>query len=327
MKTHYMIGLKAMPEKLILLEGIPGSGKSTFARFIAVQMERNGYRTKLYHETTGDHPLFLDNNDHDLDIGSWMNAYLENWQRMIDQLKEMDDSVVLESALFQYPILNLLHKDLERGKITGFIEQICRIAQQIQPVLFYFCQKDQEMAIRKMIDSRGGELYLKQKYEQFMNEPYYKNRGNTGPALHLAFLSEYGQLANMNFHLNKFNKLSVENSKGEWESYQKQLLQFLNLSFYDDPMIDANILKDYAGKYRNEKMNLNLTVEHVDGQLFIFGDRRLRPKNLYQFYLSDISVEVTFNRDENGLVNNLVVGEKDIHVNMKDEGTQFIKIS
>ncbi|PTX59985.1 thymidylate kinase [Melghirimyces profundicolus] len=47
-----------MSKKLILLEGIPGSGKSTFTRFIAVQLERNGYKTKLYHETTGDHPLF-----------------------------------------------------------------------------------------------------------------------------------------------------------------------------------------------------------------------------------------------------------------------------
>ncbi len=316
-----------MPKKLILLEGIPGSGKSTFARFIAVQMERNGYRTKLYHETTGDHPLFLGNNDHDLDMGRWMNAYLENWQLMIDQLKETEIFVVLESALFQYPILNLLHKDLERERIIDLIEQICSIAQQIQPVLFYFYQEDQKMAIRKMINSRGGELYLQQKYEQFKNEPYYKNRGNTGTGLHLAFLLEYGQLANRAFRLNKFNKLSVENSKGEWESYQKQLLQFLNLSFYDDPIIDPNILKDYAGKYRNEKMNLNLVVEHVDGQLFIFGNRRLQPKNLYQFYLSDISVEVTFNRDENGLVNYLVIGEEDIHVNMKDGGTQFVRIS
>lgn len=41
-----------------------------------------------------------------------------------------------------------------------------------------------------MIDSRGGDRFLKQKYEQFMNEPYYKNRGNTGSSLHLAFLSE-----------------------------------------------------------------------------------------------------------------------------------------
>ncbi|WP_108023316.1 hypothetical protein [Melghirimyces profundicolus] len=134
-------------------------------------------------------------------------------------------------------------------------------------------------------------------------------------------------MANLSFRLNKFNKLSVENSKGEWESYQKQLLQFLHLSFHNDPMIDPDILEDYAGIYRNEIMNLNLMVEHVDGQLFIFGNRILQPKNVYQFYLSDISVEVTFNRDENGLVNNLVVGEKDIHVNMKDEGTQFIKIS
>jgi thymidylate kinase len=34
-----------MKKQLILIEGIPGSGKSTFARFLSNQMERNGNRS------------------------------------------------------------------------------------------------------------------------------------------------------------------------------------------------------------------------------------------------------------------------------------------
>lgn len=46
-------------KKLIFVEGIPGSGKSTFARFLANQFERNGYTCDLFFETTYNHPVIL----------------------------------------------------------------------------------------------------------------------------------------------------------------------------------------------------------------------------------------------------------------------------
>lgn len=45
---------------LVIVEGIPGSGKSTTARFISLQAERNGIETKLFHESAFQHPIFLD---------------------------------------------------------------------------------------------------------------------------------------------------------------------------------------------------------------------------------------------------------------------------
>jgi thymidylate kinase len=43
--------------KLILVDGIPGAGKSTTAQFIARQLEKNGIKTKIYNETDNNHPL------------------------------------------------------------------------------------------------------------------------------------------------------------------------------------------------------------------------------------------------------------------------------
>ena len=43
--------------KLILIDGIPCTGKSTTAHFIARQLEKNGIKTKLFHETDTEHPL------------------------------------------------------------------------------------------------------------------------------------------------------------------------------------------------------------------------------------------------------------------------------
>jgi hypothetical protein len=45
-----------MRPKLILLEGIPGSGKSTAAEYIQRQLARRGFTVRLWHEGDLDHP-------------------------------------------------------------------------------------------------------------------------------------------------------------------------------------------------------------------------------------------------------------------------------
>ena len=42
--------------RLILLEGLPSTGKTTNAQFLQIQLERNGYKTKWIHEVTRPHP-------------------------------------------------------------------------------------------------------------------------------------------------------------------------------------------------------------------------------------------------------------------------------
>jgi adenylylsulfate kinase-like enzyme len=42
--------------KLILVEGVPGSGKTTMAEFVHQWLDRNGIRSRLYGEGSLDHP-------------------------------------------------------------------------------------------------------------------------------------------------------------------------------------------------------------------------------------------------------------------------------
>ncbi|WHX50948.1 hypothetical protein QNH46_10025 [Paenibacillus woosongensis] len=86
---------------LIIVEGIPGSGKSTTARFISLQTERNGMKTKLFHESAFQHPIFLDCEI--TDPTDWRNIYLANLDRFLDALPEDNSVIVMESVLFQNP--------------------------------------------------------------------------------------------------------------------------------------------------------------------------------------------------------------------------------
>ena len=46
--------------KLILVDGIPGSGKSTLSQFISKQIERNKIKVKWYFEHDMFHPITID---------------------------------------------------------------------------------------------------------------------------------------------------------------------------------------------------------------------------------------------------------------------------
>jgi hypothetical protein len=311
-------------KKIILLEGIPGSGKSTNARFLSIQLERNGHKSILFLETTADHPIFLKNEI--IDPNEWMESYLANWNRFLNEKSHEGSVIVMESVLFQSPILNLLNKDIDRERIQFFIEELSLLLSNHEASLIFFYQEDSMSAINDMIESRGGSQFLTQKYEEFKDEKYYRNRDSQGPELHLAFLKEYADISKDVINKVKINVLAIENSRKEWTLYENQILGRYNLTRILDPYVYEDDLNKFTGIFRNNEMNFNVQIEVKDGHLYIFGNRRLKCRMKNTFYLDDMSVEVTF-IEENGAFIELVIGEKDIFANRNEEGTAFVRIS
>jgi hypothetical protein len=311
-------------KKLILFEGIPGSGKSTNSRFLAIQLERNGHKPTLFHETTADHPIFLLNEITDPE--EWMKTYLDNWIRFLEDDSHKGSIIVMESALFQNPILNLLNKDIDRLRIQSFIEELSLQLSNHEASLIFFYQEYSMAAINDMIESRGGSQFLTRKFEEFKSENYYLNRDNQGPELHLAFLKEYADISKDVINKVKIDTLSIENSNKEWELYENQILLRYNLIRILDPFVSENEVNKLVGIFRNNEMNFNVHIEKKDGYLYIFGNKKLKCRRKNTFYLDDMSVEVTF-IEANGEYKELVIGEKDIFANRKDGGTAFVRIS
>ncbi|MOA10904.1 hypothetical protein D3C78_1308130 [compost metagenome] len=73
-------------------------------------------------------------------------------------------------------------------------------------------------------------------------------------------------------------------------------------------------------------MDLKVSVELIDDFLWIFGNKRMKPKSKDQFYLDDMSVLVNFIEDSTN-VTGLLITEKDLYANKNDNGTMFDRIS
>lgn len=74
-------------------------------------------------------------------------------------------------------------------------------------------------------------------------------------------------------------------------------------------------------------MNLNINIEIKNDELVIFGNLHLKAKEANKFYLDNINIVVNFISDHSGKFNEIIIEEKDIVGNQKDEGTRFVRIS
>jgi len=177
-----------------------------------------------------------------------------------------------------------------------------------------------------MIEIRGGRDYLLRKHDEYKHEPYFLNRQEQGPEAHISFFHEYYVLANEIAKQVSIPTKIIESSAAEYDLYQKQMLEKFNLRYFPDPVLDTSLLKRYTGLYHNKDMDLKISVELMDEQLWIFGNKRMKPKSINQFYLDDMSVLVSFVAN-NSEISGFVITEKDLYANRNDNGTAFEKIS
>lgn len=309
-------------KKLVLVEGIPGSGKSTFARFIANQFERNDYTCNLFFETTYNHPIIYSESFDDYNI--FIESYLERWKKFL--LNQYDsDVIVMESALFQSPIVHLLHKDVDRSVIKSLIVNVSELFREVDCKLIYFYQDDAATAIQKMIDIRGRENFLLRKHNEYKHEKYFLNRMEQGPESHVTFFLDYAALAYKIVKEVAIETIIIENSRRNYPLYEMQLINEFDLRYIPDPYLDLSLLKSYTGTYHNQDLKFDLKVELIDDHLFIFGNKKLKPKSSSQFYLDDMSVIANFISEGNKI--KVVITEKDLYANRNDNGTVFERIS
>lgn len=310
-------------KKLVFVEGIPGSGKSTFARFLANQFERNGNTCNIFFETTYNHPIIHSESFDDYRM--FIESYVERWNKFL--LNQNDsDVIVMESALIQSPIVHLLHKDVDRNLIQSLIVNVSKLFREVDCKLIYFYQEDTLAAIHKMIGIRGKEEYLLRKHNEYKHEEYFINRMEQGLKSHIAFFLDYAALANKIVKEVEIETIIIENSKRNYPLYEKQLINEFDLRYIPDPNLDISILKNYTGTYHNQDLNFSFNVELIDDHLFIFGNKKLKPKSSSQFYLDDMSVIVNF-INEGKKTNRVVITEKDLFANRNDNGTAFERIS
>lgn len=177
--------------RLILTEGIPGSGKSTTAQFLARQLAGNGVVGRWWHEEEVGHPVYAFGDRaslcrilQQLTSGDWravVAAALERWRAFSRLVQQSDEVVVVDGCLFGCLTWSLFPLDVASEEILDDTRQVAAILQPAQPCLVYLVRPDVATTLRALCDRRGNTI--EQTYvDRATDNPYARRRGLSGAA-------------------------------------------------------------------------------------------------------------------------------------------------
>jgi thymidylate kinase len=230
--------------KLIFVEGLPGTGKSTTASWVAERLKTEQRRTRLFLEHQPAHPLNVGGDSHPAGETPgeeffqrytpelFIHESLNRWQRFGHQAEQEQVVYVLDSYPFQNSIRVLLQLDADYESMKAYARQVESMVMPLQPALVYFSRRDTQDAIQQFvsISAQRGTAWTNYVVELLMHCPYAQNRNLEGLDGVLTFMSDYHQWVNLLLSESHLPRLVLENCPHDWECCYRRIEAFLEIS-------------------------------------------------------------------------------------------------
>ena len=210
--------------KLIIVEGITGSGKTILSINIALRLQALGQRYLLYWENQGDHPLRL-TDPNNAPIEDVLEQSRGNWRGFVNWLAHSDGTCILDGRLFHIHTDMLFYRKTPAERITAHIHAIAAMIQPFNPRLIYLYQSDIRAALMRTRQNRNERYFANQL--RILDSPYAKERNLHGFEGLVAVFSAYRPFIDALFKDLPLPKLSIDTLGGDWTHYTGQAWSFL----------------------------------------------------------------------------------------------------
>jgi DNA polymerase III delta prime subunit len=180
---------------LLLIEGLPGSGKSTTAHLLCRHLERQGRPTRWYWELESPHPVFefQEALDGDQLRAGFVETALANWTRFAAGLATRRELVILECSWFQSAVHPMLLLDWPETRIARYIASVERIVADIRPLLVVLRVSDVGARLRELEGERGP--WCRELLEpRICASPFARARNLHGAAAVIGYLEAFRDL-------------------------------------------------------------------------------------------------------------------------------------
>ena len=299
-----------MKTKLIFVEGLPGSGKSSTAQYLWMQLQKQGASCRWYYEEVSPHPLALfDRDSGNKTVPEIISDGLKKWKAFVSEAKQTDEIRIIESRLLLDNIFPLVMKEIEKSKIAAFIHAVIGECRGLDPVLIYFHQFDYSNTLRRICQQRGE--YIEKIYIQRAEKSLFgRRRGLRGFGGLVQFWTAVGEIADQLYEEVAIPKIAIDNSGWQWPVYYRQMCDFLGIPWHDNPPREDGYLRKYSGTYGcqfNDEPR-EFTIRLHNGQLVIrnfpwlWPEDRLIPKEDNVFYVASWPFELVFHEDASGAI-------------------------
>lgn len=211
---------------LILIEGLPGSGKSTMAEMLCKATQANGIRSSWYLEESKDHPVHPVDIKHDKYNKNYPDLCLSQWAKFVSENKDSDQLFILEGSLFQSTVRFML-EGKNQELISDYYSECQSILSSINPKLIYLRPTNAETHVDWVMEHRGEEWSSKvAKYLE--KSPYcYENQWQ-GKACMASFWSNYAHLCDLLIEQTSMPYHTIHAGNGYFDSQYNKAISHAN---------------------------------------------------------------------------------------------------
>ena len=213
--------------RLVLLEGLAGTGKSTLGQKLGEMLTHAGFPAEFIHEFNKRNPVQVG----DLTgVVEWQEAVRDKWEQFLqDTLRENQSITLMDAAFLQCPVSELLERGADTGHICSFVTRIRDRIQTLRPVVIYLYQQNIESAMRSTFESRSTTW--QQKVTTFLiDTPFARKHSATGFDLYLELNRQIRQICDEIVEKLPFRVIRIDTSRPHWPTIHWQLAADFNIS-------------------------------------------------------------------------------------------------
>lgn len=149
--------------RIIIVDGMPGSGKSTTAAYIAEQLTAINIDHTLFLETSPDNPLFINTPAinslrADEEAEEFTAKVIDLYSNFVKVHKEKQAVAIIESLIYQGIVSVALFKGMQESRVRDLAKRIIEILKEMNPEFVFYVQVDSEKNWRRICEIRGPEF-------------------------------------------------------------------------------------------------------------------------------------------------------------------------
>lgn len=211
--------------RLVLIEGIPGAGKTRTARRVDARLAELGVPVRWYLEELAQHPVSPRSLLRLHPSAGFADACLESWRSFVRRGPAGVD--ILEGTLFQSTVRFLYARGDPECEVRGYVAELARIVSPLEPVVVYLQPPDPEEHLRSFVPRVKGPEWVARVTAYGSRTPLGRRRGWEGLSGLVDFWSGYRQLCDSLVAALPFPRLDVTVEPDGWPAREREILAWI----------------------------------------------------------------------------------------------------
>ena len=212
---------------LILIEGLPGSGKSSLAAHIHEYLKSQGKNSELMLETAHVNPFrFKAGTSQETVIDEFLTSIPDQWRSFADLNAPTEKLFVQEGMTFQQQVTILIWMN-RANDIDPLIQKIHANLARFDCALIFLKSTRYQQSLRETVVKRGTK-WIEEKLKPIASSPFALVRGLQFPDALTEMLEEMNRINDKLYGEFPFKKKTIDITNRDWPRIQHEAETFLN---------------------------------------------------------------------------------------------------